>query len=277
MSEQEGVAAVDRALAILDALTTDRTSLAEIARRTGLYKSTILRLLKSLEKSGYALRTADGNYRLGSKVLSLGATYQRFFRTADIVPHVLEQVAADIHEGASYYICEEDQRVCLHRVDSTRAIRDSVQIGDRLPLTVGAAGHVLRAFSGARGVQFDDIRRSMYAASYGERDAETAALAAPVFGPGNKLMGALSVSGPRYRLEATGEDNIVPVLYKYAKLLTQTFGGNVDDPSLAGWNQVAQAGKGSPAVAPAKARAKPAAKAATKPTVKPSTGTTAAR
>ncbi len=256
MSEQEGVAAVDRALAILDALTSDRTSLAEIARRTGLYKSTILRLLKSLEKSGYALRTADGNYRLGSKVLSLGATYQRFFRTSDIVPHVLEQMAAELHEGASYYICEEDQRVCLHRVDSTRAIRDSVQIGDRLPLTVGAAGHVLRAFTGARGVQFDDIRRAMYAASYGERDAETAALAAPVFGPGNKLMGALSVSGPRYRLEATGEAKIVPVIFKHARQLTQTFGGNVDDPSLIGWSPAAKIGpaRSAPVKAPAKTR-----------------------
>ena len=239
MSEQEGVAAVDRALSILDALTSDRTSLAEIARRTGLYKSTILRLLKSLEKNGYALRTADGMYRLGSKVLLLGATYQRFFRTSDIVPHVLEKVAAELHEGASYYICEEDQRVCLHRADSTRAIRDSVQIGDRLPLTVGAAGHVLRAFAGARGAQFDEIRRNLYAASYGERDAETAAIAAPVFGPGNTLMGALSVSGPRYRLEATGEATIVPVLFKHARLLTQTFGGSVDDPALAGWHPVA--------------------------------------
>ena len=179
MSDQEGVAAVDRALSILDALTDDRVSLADLSKRTGLYKSTVLRLLKSLEKAGYALRTADGMYRLGSKVLALGALYQRFFRTSDIVPPVLERLAAELHEGASFYICESDQRVCLHRVDSTRAIRDSVHIGDRLPLTVGAAGHVLRAFMGAPGVRLDEIRRCMYAASYGERDEETAAVAVP--------------------------------------------------------------------------------------------------
>lgn len=236
MSDQDGVAAVDRALSILDALTEDRVSLAELSKRTGLYKSTVLRLLKSLEKAGYALRTADGVYRLGAKVLSLGSIYQRHFRTSDIVPPVLERLAAEVHEGASYYVCEDKQRICLHRVDSTRAIRDSVHIGDRLPLTVGAAGHVLRAFSGATGAQMDEIRRQMYAASYGERDQETAAIAAPVFGPSNKLMGALSVSGPRYRLEATGEAPIVQMLFKYAKELTQTFGGNGSDPALSGWN-----------------------------------------
>src|SRR5688500_11732278 len=67
MNEQEGVAAVDRALSILDALTDDRVSLAELSKRTGLYKSTVLRLMKSLEKGGYALRTSDGMYRLGAK------------------------------------------------------------------------------------------------------------------------------------------------------------------------------------------------------------------
>ena len=237
MSEQEGVAAVDRALSILDAMTDERVSLADISKRTGLYKSTVLRLIKSLEKAGYVLRTVDGAYRLGSKTLSLGALYQRHFRTSEIVPPVLERLASELHEGASFYICEGDQRVCLHRVESTRAIRDSVHVGDRLPLTVGAAGHVLRAFGGERGARLDEIRRQIFAASYGERDAETAAIAVPVFGPSNRLMGALSVSGPRYRLEATGEAAIVPVLFKYAKELTSTFGGNVDDPTLMVWNR----------------------------------------
>jgi DNA-binding IclR family transcriptional regulator len=250
MSEQqEGVAAVDRALAILDALTDERVSLAEISKRTGLYKSTVLRLIKSLERGNYVLRLADGNYRLGSKVLLLGALYQRFFRTSDLVPPVLEQLAAEVGEGASFYVSDGDQRVCLHRVETTRAIRDSVHIGDRLPLAVGAAGHVLCAFGGERGARFDAVRQRMYAASYGERDAETAAIAVPVFGPGLQLMGALSVSGPRYRFEQAGEDKMVAALFRYARQLTTTFGGSVDDPALAGWNQPAARGRAATAKA----------------------------
>jgi len=247
MSDDGGVAAVDRALSILDALTDDRVTLAELSKRTDLYKSTVLRLLKSLERFGYVLRSADGTYRLGSKVLLLGGLYQRHFRTSEIVPHVLEQLAAEVEEGASFYVCEADMRICLHRVDSSRAVRDSVHVGDRLPLTVGAAGHVLKAFGGARGERMEEIRRAMYAASFGERDSETAAIATPVFGPGNKLVGALSVSGPRYRLEAAGEGRFLPVLFKYAKELTRTFGGNIDDPALLGWKQAPVAKKRSAA------------------------------
>ena len=237
MADDGGVAAVDRALSILDALIDDKVTLAELSKRTDLYKSTVLRLLKSLEKFGYVLRSADGSYRLGSKVLHLGALYQRHFKTSEIVPPILERVAAELHEGAAFYICEDDKRVCLHRVETTRAVRDSVRVGDRLPLTVGAAGHVLKAFAGARGERFDDIRHRMYAASFGERDAETAAIATPVLGPGNVLVGALSISGPRYRIEAAGEAKIVPNLFKHAKELTRLFGGNVDDPTLSGWNR----------------------------------------
>jgi DNA-binding IclR family transcriptional regulator len=233
MSDSGGVAAVERALSILDALTEDKVTLADLSKRTGLYKSTLLRLAKSLEKFGYVLRTDDGCYRVGAKALLLGSLYQRHFRTADIVPSILRKVVDELHEGASFYVAEGDRRVVLHRVEAARAVRDAVHEGDRFSLTHGAAGHVLRAFAGVRGERLDRIRESMYAASYGERDPETAAVAVPVFGAGNRLIGALNVSGPRYRIEALGEERIVPVLFAQAHALTKMFAGDPD--AFAGW------------------------------------------
>jgi DNA-binding IclR family transcriptional regulator len=235
MSDEGGVAAVDRALTILDALTDEKISLAELSKRTGLYKSTVLRLAKSLERFGYILRTEDGSYRLGSKVLYLGSLYQRHFRTSEIVPPVLRRIVEELAEGASFYIVDGDHRIVLHRVDASRTVRDSVHEGDRLPLAQGAAGHVLRAFRGARGERYDRVRDAMFDASFGERDPEIAAFAAPVFGHGNQLVGAVSVSGPRYRIETLGEAKIVPVLFKHAQALTRTFGGDPDSADFSGW------------------------------------------
>jgi len=262
MSDEGGVAAVDRALTILDALTDEKTSLAELSKRTGLYKSTVLRLAKSLEKFGYMIRSEDGNYRLGSKVLLLGSLYQRHFKTSEVVPPVLRKLVDELQEGASFYIADGDRRVVLHRMDATRAVRDSVHEGDRFPLTSGASGHVLRAFSGTRGERFDLIRETMYAASYGERDPETAAISCPVFGHSDRLVGALSISGPRYRIEALGEDKIVPILFKHAQSLTRTFGGNISSPSFTGWLKPAKrkkAGAGE-ATAAAARRVAPASR-----------------
>jgi len=237
MAGEGGVAAVHRALSILDAFTEadQKLSLAELAKRTGLYKSTLLRLAKSLEKFGYLIRSEDGSYHLGSKVLFLGSLYQRSFRTSEFVPPILRQVVEELHEGASFYVRDEEQRVCLHRIDAHRAVRDSVHEGDRLPLTVGAAGHVILAFNGRTGVRYDEIRKNMYAASYGERDPETAAIACPIFGLDQKFVGALSVSGPRYRIEELGTKRVLPVLFKHAHALTRTLGGDPDVPAFATW------------------------------------------
>jgi DNA-binding IclR family transcriptional regulator len=231
MANDEGVAAVDRALSILDAFAEhdQKLTLAELSKRTKLYKSTVLRLTKSLEKFGYLRRSEEGAYRLGSKVLFLGSLYQRHFRTLDLVPQVLRQMVEELQEGASLYVRDGEHRVCLHRIDSKRAVRDSVHEGDRLPLTVGASGHVIRAFNGATNARYEQIRRDMYSASYGERDPETAAVACPVFGVGQQFVGALTVSGPKYRVEAAGVERILPVLFRHASELTRVLGG---DPAV---------------------------------------------
>jgi DNA-binding IclR family transcriptional regulator len=228
MAAREGVIAVDRALSILEAFGEEdqELTLAELAKRTKLYKSTVLRLIKSLEKFGYLRRSEQGTYCVGSKALHLGTLYQRHFHTAAVVPPVLRQIVDDLKEGASFYVRDGDHRICLHRVDSTHVVRVAVHEGDRLPLTVGASSHVIRAFCGGKDARYEQIRRSMYAASYGERDAETAAVACPVFRVRQEFVGALTVSGPKYRIESVGLERILPVLFRHAAALTNIMGGD---------------------------------------------------
>src|ERR1700761_304535 len=77
----QGVNAVERALAVLDAFHGEGSrGLAELAKATELAKPTILRLLVSLERSGYVVRLSDGRYQLGAKLMQLGATYRGNFR-----------------------------------------------------------------------------------------------------------------------------------------------------------------------------------------------------
>jgi hypothetical protein len=136
MADEAGVAAVDRALSILDAFThaDPELSLAQIAKRTGLYKSTVLRLTKSLERFGYIHRSADGAYCLGSKVLFLGSLYQRHFRTSAIVPQVLGRIVDELKESASFFVQDGDYRICPGQVDSSRGTRCKATVA-----TVGAS------------------------------------------------------------------------------------------------------------------------------------------
>ncbi|MBM3470490.1 MAG: IclR family transcriptional regulator [Armatimonadetes bacterium] len=223
-----GVAAVERALAILDAFREgdDGLTLAEIAERTRMYKSTILRLCASLEKYGYLWRVPDGRYRLGPTPMRLGSLYQRGFPLADRVVPVLRRLAKYSGESASFYIRHGAVRVCLHRVDSPAPIRDHVREGDHLPLDRGAAGRVLLAFGGARGSLFAAVRRDLVAASFGERNPETAAVACPVFGVEQELVGVLSLSGPLYRFRPEAVRRMSSALMREAADLTAALGGD---------------------------------------------------
>ncbi len=223
-----GVAAVERALAILDAFREgdDGLTLAEIAARTRMYKSTILRLCASLERYGYLWRVSDGRYRLGPTPMRLGSLYQRGFSLAGRVVPVLRHLANDSGESASFYVRHGAVRVCLHRVDSPAPIRDHVREGDHLPLDRGAAGRVLLALGGAKGAAFALVRRDLIAASFGERNPETAAVACPVFRVGQELVGALSLSGPLYRFRPAAVKRMSLALMRAAADLTAALGGD---------------------------------------------------
>ena len=197
-----GVAALDRAFAILAAFgPADRgLTLAALAARTGLYKSTILRLAQSLIQHHFLVRNADGRFQLGPAPLALGAIYQRSVTPAEVVLPAMRELAALADEGASFYIPVDDRRMCLHRIDSRHAIKDHVREGDMLPLERGSGGRILAAFSGATGAVYNRIRQEGFYISTGERDPETFGISAPVFGLGQVLAGAFTVAGPAFRM-----------------------------------------------------------------------------
>lgn len=197
MSEGKGVDAVDRALAILGCFGPGRTvlTLSEIAATTGFYKSTILRLAVSLQAAGYVVRAEDGRFRLGPSAWRIGAAYRSSFTLSDVMRPEVKRLADLTNETASYYVREGHSRICLFRSEPVRSIRHSIIEGDRMPLDKGASGKVLSAFADDGFPQAEEIRACGYAVSLGERDPEVAAVAVPVMGAHNQLLGALSLSG----------------------------------------------------------------------------------
>jgi DNA-binding IclR family transcriptional regulator len=197
-----GAAAVDRALSLLSSFREGDVSLAlaELAERTRLYKSTVLRLLASLEHGRLLQRLPDGRYALGREVARLHAIYSASFSLeAEVIP-VLRELVAVTQESAAFHVRQGDQRLCLYRVDSPHIVRDHIRAGDLLPLDRGAGGRVLRAYSGANGALYAKIRREGVAVLTGDRVPELAGISAPVFGAGGVIAGALTLTMPVSRL-----------------------------------------------------------------------------
>jgi DNA-binding IclR family transcriptional regulator len=203
-----GAASVDRALSLLTAFRAGESalSLAELAGRTRLYKSTALRLLASLEHARLLQRAADGRYALGPEVARLQSIYAASFSLEAQVLPALQALVAATQESAAFHVRQGDQRLCLYRVDSPQLLRDHIRAGDVLPLDRGAGGRVLLAFGpggGARGKLYDQIRRDGVCATSGDRVPGLTGISAPVWGAAGELLGALTLTLPDTRLKAT--------------------------------------------------------------------------
>lgn len=218
-----GVATLDRALSILSAFdaTTPTPTLAELAARTRIAKSTVLRMLASLRHAHLVVLQPDGRYALGAEVERLQRVRAASVSLESVVMPVLRALVAQTRESASYYVRQGDQRLCLFRVDSPRPIRDHLQAGALLPLERGAGGRVLLAFEGARGRLYATVRREGVALLAGDRVPEVGGVAAPVFAPDGHVAAALTLSLPVERLTPT----LAAPVKDAAAALTRALGG----------------------------------------------------
>lgn len=202
MKSDTGVAAVDRAFSILSDFDEEgaATTLADLSSRTGLYKSTILRLLASLMAAGMVSREPDGRYSLGPTALRLGQIYQRSAGLERTLLPIMKDLVAQGSESPSLHVRQDgEHRICILRVDSDHSTLDRVRAGILRPLDRGAAGHVLRAFG--EEAEPTEVRIAGLATSLGETESDCAGVSAPVFVASGVLFGALSLSGPRLRFQ----------------------------------------------------------------------------
>ena len=200
--------------------------MTELAQRTRLYNSTVLRLLASLAHGGLMQRTAEGQWTLGPEVARLASLYSASFSLEDVVLPEMHALVARTQESVAFHIRQGEQRLVLFRVDSPQLLRDHVRAGDLLPLDRGAGGRVLMAYGGAKGRLYDQVRRDGYVMITGDRIPGLAGISAPVWRSGPELVGALTLTVPEQRLQPS----LIEELKASAKRLTEALRGTQASP-----------------------------------------------
>ncbi|MFD2673574.1 IclR family transcriptional regulator [Marinicrinis sediminis] len=215
------VRAVDRALDILLCFTeATELSMTDISVKAGLHKSTVHRLLLSLEHKGFVIRDGGTDkYRLGFRIWELSAQLSESDISSILLPE-MERLRDEIGETISLYVRDGKERIRIQAVQSKQSVRRVAPIGARLPLYVGASSKILLAYASmedrkavlhdenwpvymereAFEQQLETIRLQGYATSIEEREAGAAAVAVPLFNRSNQLAASLSISGPANRL-----------------------------------------------------------------------------
>jgi IclR family acetate operon transcriptional repressor len=216
------VAAVERALAVLDALSDGSAELGtnEIARRTGINASTVSRLLATLAGAGIVEHVpATGRYRLGPRLLQLGSLVLSRLDLRDVArPHLYELVRAT-GVTATLSAPGEHDAITVDFVQSDASVQSVARLGRPSIGHATATGKILLAFGRAalpsgqlkaytrrtvtdRGRLQAELRRAArqgYAEAVGEREPDLNAVAAPVFDAEHDLVGIVGLQGPASR------------------------------------------------------------------------------
>ncbi len=213
---------IDRMMDVLGELERHAGGLTirELTETLSVPRTTIYRILNTLERHEVVRRGEDGAYHLGRRLLSLAAHTSTRFAESNLVaicqPH-LDRLAAELGEGVKLSVLDGDQSLVLAAAQGRREYALTVASGQRMPIHVGAAGKMLLAHQPAETldyllaaplaaltdrtitdpqklrVELGRIRRSGWAEDKGESAGSIMAFAAPVMARDGTLAAALSV------------------------------------------------------------------------------------
>ena len=248
----EASSVLKRIVAILDCFTTDQPQLGvrEVARLADLTTSTAGRLMSEMKEIGLLQQDpASRTYSLGTKILAWSGVYLSSLDLRTIALPIMGDLRRSTSETITLYLLDNNERLCVERMESYHNVRMVSRVGHRLPLYAGSAGKAILAFLPDQRVEeilsstdmkpytpytFIDrdalraelarIRQKGYSESHGEWVAEASGVAAPVLGQDGEVLGAISISGPGSRFTAQSVEQYAAEVVKAAAQLSRLMG-----------------------------------------------------
>ncbi|MCB1355005.1 MAG: IclR family transcriptional regulator [Maritimibacter sp.] len=244
---------VTKALSLLGlfARATPELGLSELARRSGLNKTTTYRLMSELAAQGFVEQVGAGRaYRLGPAFLRLAALREQAVPMRETVQAVVTELAAATGETAHFSLLEGETLSTLAYAYSP-AHGTSVLMDDAEVLTFHGTSSGIAVLAFAPGDFVDrvlgeplaartpetvtdpqairatlaGVRRSGVAVSVGGFEVDVVSHAAPVFDNAARVVGAVAVAAPVTRMTDDLAARVRAAVIDRARHLTRLTGG----------------------------------------------------
>lgn len=225
---QAGVGLLKKAFQILDLFTEERPAWtqADLARETGLARSTMSRLVRFLCGRGYLLEQRS-RYTLGFAAIDLGRRAQLQFNLVDLCFEFLEELAQATSETAILTGYDEANArvICLAQIPSRHGgLRVFENIGTSYPLHSGATAKAVLAFLPSRQTEavlagdltpvnpsatsnvrklraaLAEIRVKGFAVTHEETYPGVIGVGVPLLTPRLQPLGSIAIAGPMQRM-----------------------------------------------------------------------------
>jgi DNA-binding IclR family transcriptional regulator len=261
---------LERAFAILALFTQEHRewTTTEVARKTALPIPTAHRVLATLCHHGFVVRDSDTKrFRLGWAAVDLGERARVTVDLGRLAAPTLARLAEVTKETALLSTTNErrDGAICLERVESSMALRLSVEPGREVPLHAGASQKVLLAFMAAEEQEtvlarplvklcratitdpeflrshLTGIRKRGWAISFEENNVGVWGVALPILDRQGNLVGSVGLAGPTARFRrpelATSVRHLRLAALEISRLLEPAWAaaGQPEGVPQAGW------------------------------------------
>ncbi len=245
------IQSIVRAIAILRSFSEAEPALGvnEISRRLGIHKSTVSRILSTLQKEGLVHQNLEtGKYRLGVGLVSLAGVALGQIDVRQVSQEHLDTLVAISQETANVAVLDGGECVTVDRDPSPQPLRYVGWIGRRMPLHCTASGQVLLTGLSAKEreiylphilvsytentithhtllqARLRQVQQQGYAIVQEEFEAGFNAVAAPVYDQSSTMSAAISIAGPSYRLGVKEMMNLIEPLCQATQAASRELG-----------------------------------------------------
>ena len=215
-------------LHVLEAFSIDEPVLGvtEIARKVDQHKSTVSRILATLERAGYVERDeGSGRFRLGLGLIALAGPLLADLDVRRVALGPLQQLTARTGETSALMVWNGHESVVVEQVQSPKQVKHTAAIGTRYDTYESAsvkvflaalpAGEVSRLFERrllagtydrhtveSYVAELDRVAMEGFAVNDGRTSVEEVGVSAPVRDHRGVVVAAVLLSAPRFRVPA---------------------------------------------------------------------------
>lgn len=242
-----------RAAQILESFSFEKSAYtnSELSKKLGFNKSAVTRLLYSLEEAGFVQRDGKTNeYRLTHRLFRIGSVYVNQIDLHAVAMPLLSELASSCRETVHLTVLNEFEVFYLDKVESSQSIGMMSRVGNKSPAYCTGVGKVMLAHLGDedlaaffRSIELTRhtpntitdpaemklhlrrIREQGYAIDDSEHEAEVKCVAAPVRDRNGKVIAAISISGPVFRMTRERIDNeLIAAVKETAGMISRRLG-----------------------------------------------------
>lgn len=242
---------VGNALRILEAFDDPGVELTlhEVSSRTNVSKTSALRILVTMGKLGYVVRSEQtGKYQLGLKVIEIARRLASGRNIVQIARPFLKTLHAEFNETVNLAALRGVDIVYVEIMESNQSFRMVTEVGSRLPLHSTALGKSVGAFLSPEKLkplldaadftqhtprtiasraqllkELTTVRRRGYSLDNEETEIGAYCIAAPILNGHGEAVAAISLAGPSYRMRSRSK-SIIQQLKKAASSISQNLG-----------------------------------------------------